>query len=345
MRAISWISEPSEDRTDVPSLPVFAPDRAKANGVGVIVCPGGAWRVLAWEHEGINPARWLTACGYTALLLKYRGLGTPPDPAEFSEAVSKMAASMPSTIPGAKAPRALADAMPDPSVARAREIAAAAGRRWGGDRPRAGRRMGRQAGPDRYDRLFRRRLLDYRRRLGAARRAAGLRRADLWRRDPGPCRAGRRTTTVHGGRTGRSDVFPSGRGPLCRLVQRRSPGRAAHLHPWRSRFWRRQARLTGGSVDRSARGLAGGSGGGRLAGFCRVRIGAELRHLNGVGTRPATSYPNAAAWLPAPHADMGLPRRIQRIHLTNVQRAKMSWLSWISWSGSGLRPRRPRRSA
>jgi dienelactone hydrolase len=129
MRAISWISEPSEDRTDVPSLTVFAPDRAKANGVGVIVCPGGAWRVLAWEHEGINPARWLTARGYTAFLLKYRVLGTPPDPAEFSEAVSKMAASMPSTIPGAKAPRALADAMPDPSVARAREIAAADGRR------------------------------------------------------------------------------------------------------------------------------------------------------------------------------------------------------------------------
>jgi dienelactone hydrolase len=112
-----------------PSLTVFAPDRAKANGVGVIVCPGGAWRVLAWEHEGINPARWLTARGYTAFLLKYRVLGTPPDPAEFSEAVSKMAASMPSTIPGAKAPRALADAMPDPSVARAREIAAADGRR------------------------------------------------------------------------------------------------------------------------------------------------------------------------------------------------------------------------
>jgi dienelactone hydrolase len=112
-----------------PSLTVFAPDPAKANGVGVIVCPGGAWRALAWEQEGINPARWLTARGYTALLLKYRVLGTPPDPAEFAEAVSKMAASMPSTIPGAKAPHTLADAMPDRSIARAREIAAEDGRR------------------------------------------------------------------------------------------------------------------------------------------------------------------------------------------------------------------------
>ncbi|MEA3180090.1 MAG: hypothetical protein QOI59_3613 [Gammaproteobacteria bacterium] len=40
-----------------PSLTGFMPDPAKANGVGVVVCPGGAWRVLAWEHEGIAPAR------------------------------------------------------------------------------------------------------------------------------------------------------------------------------------------------------------------------------------------------------------------------------------------------
>jgi hypothetical protein len=53
------------------SLTVFTPDPAKANGVGIIVCPGGVWRVLAWEHEGINPARWLAARGYTAFLLKY----------------------------------------------------------------------------------------------------------------------------------------------------------------------------------------------------------------------------------------------------------------------------------
>jgi hypothetical protein len=233
-----------------PSLTVFMPDPAKANGAGVIVCPGGAWRVLAWEHEGIAPARWLAARGCTAFLLKYRVLGSPPDPVEFAAAVNKMA----------EAPRALADAIRDESIARAREIAADDGRRAIEIvRERAAEW---NLKPDRHDWLFRRRLLDHRRRLGPARRAAGLRRADLRRRDPGPRRAGRRTATVHGGRTGRSDVFPSSRGPLCRLVQRRSPGRAAHLHPRRPRFWRRQARLTGGSLDRSAGGLAGGSGGG-----------------------------------------------------------------------------------
>ncbi|SEE10410.1 Dienelactone hydrolase family protein [Bradyrhizobium erythrophlei] len=112
-----------------PSLTVFMPDPAKANGVGVIVCPGGAWRVLAWEHEGIAPARWLAARGYTAFLLKYRVRGSPPDPVEFAASVNKMAASLSSPIPGAKAPRALADAIRDESIVRAREIAADDGRR------------------------------------------------------------------------------------------------------------------------------------------------------------------------------------------------------------------------
>jgi hypothetical protein len=37
-----------------PMLTAFRP--AKPNGIGVIVCPGG-WRILPWEHEGIDPAR------------------------------------------------------------------------------------------------------------------------------------------------------------------------------------------------------------------------------------------------------------------------------------------------
>ena len=37
-----------------PTLTVFRPTNAKSNGVGVIVCPGGGWRILAWQHEGID---------------------------------------------------------------------------------------------------------------------------------------------------------------------------------------------------------------------------------------------------------------------------------------------------
>src|SRR5437868_5852653 len=35
-----------------PTLTVFRPE--KPNGVGVVVCPGGGWRILAWEHEGTD---------------------------------------------------------------------------------------------------------------------------------------------------------------------------------------------------------------------------------------------------------------------------------------------------
>src|ERR1700761_5143469 len=93
-----------------PSLTVFTPDPTKANGVGIIVCPGGAWRVLAWDHEGVSPARWLAARGYTAFLLKYRLLVSPSDPAAFAASLNPKAASVPSVISGAEAPRTLADA-------------------------------------------------------------------------------------------------------------------------------------------------------------------------------------------------------------------------------------------
>lgn len=64
-----------------PTLNVLRP--AKPNGVGVIVCPGGGWRILTWEHEGIDVAKWLTAHGYTAFLLKYRVRGTPAAQAAY----------------------------------------------------------------------------------------------------------------------------------------------------------------------------------------------------------------------------------------------------------------------
>jgi len=64
-----------------PTLTVLRP--AKPNGIGVIVCPGGGWRIRAWEHEGLDVARWLTAHGYTASLLKYRVRGTPAAQADF----------------------------------------------------------------------------------------------------------------------------------------------------------------------------------------------------------------------------------------------------------------------
>ncbi|GAB1268291.1 alpha/beta hydrolase [Aurantivibrio infirmus] len=66
-----------------PSLSVYLPDPSIANGVAVIVSPGGGFRILSM-NEGIDTARWLTERGFTAFVLKYRLLkadGPPQMPA------------------------------------------------------------------------------------------------------------------------------------------------------------------------------------------------------------------------------------------------------------------------
>lgn len=55
-----------------PTLTVFLPDPAVATGTGIIICPGGAFHILAIEHEGTQLAHWLNARGVAAFVLKYR---------------------------------------------------------------------------------------------------------------------------------------------------------------------------------------------------------------------------------------------------------------------------------
>ena len=62
-----------------PTLTAYLPDPAAANGTAVIVCPGGAYHFLAFEHEGIEVARWLNARGIAAFMLKYRLVQTGDD--------------------------------------------------------------------------------------------------------------------------------------------------------------------------------------------------------------------------------------------------------------------------
>lgn len=55
-----------------PTITVHRPDPAKSNRLGVVVCPGGGYNMLAWDHEGEQVAAWLNSIGATAVLLKYR---------------------------------------------------------------------------------------------------------------------------------------------------------------------------------------------------------------------------------------------------------------------------------
>jgi acetyl esterase/lipase len=65
-----------------PTLTVYAPDPASANGTSVIVCPGGAFHFLAISYEGSEVAKWLTAHGITAFVLRYRLVPTGEDAAK-----------------------------------------------------------------------------------------------------------------------------------------------------------------------------------------------------------------------------------------------------------------------
>ena len=54
----------------VPSLTVYLP--GKSSGTAVIVIPGGGYRELWMDHEGVNVARFLNEQGIAAFVLKYR---------------------------------------------------------------------------------------------------------------------------------------------------------------------------------------------------------------------------------------------------------------------------------
>ncbi|QIG48306.1 alpha/beta hydrolase [Nordella sp. HKS 07] len=109
-----------------PTLSVFRPQTP--NGVGVIVCPGGGWRILTWQHEGTDIARWLITQGYTVFLLKYRVSATPAAPAEFDAYMKKLYAQMDLTREARHAPRTISDLFPA-STGKARQAAADDGRR------------------------------------------------------------------------------------------------------------------------------------------------------------------------------------------------------------------------
>ena len=55
-----------------PALIVFKPETSVNNGGGIIVCPGGGYRILAMDKEGYEVAAWLNKLGFTAFVLQYR---------------------------------------------------------------------------------------------------------------------------------------------------------------------------------------------------------------------------------------------------------------------------------
>src|SRR5690606_24065900 len=55
-----------------PSLTAYFPEKEKANGTAVIICPGGGHKELVFDAEGRDAALYLNTLGITAFVLKYR---------------------------------------------------------------------------------------------------------------------------------------------------------------------------------------------------------------------------------------------------------------------------------
>ncbi|MCZ4245192.1 alpha/beta hydrolase [Pedobacter punctiformis] len=59
-------------KVSIPTLMVFEAPAALANGAAVIICPGGGYGILAYNHEGTEVAKRFNEIGITAFVLKYR---------------------------------------------------------------------------------------------------------------------------------------------------------------------------------------------------------------------------------------------------------------------------------
>jgi acetyl esterase/lipase len=55
-----------------PTLEIYLPEKEKATGAAVVICPGGAYRFVAYTTEGVRTAKEFMKNGVAAFLLKYR---------------------------------------------------------------------------------------------------------------------------------------------------------------------------------------------------------------------------------------------------------------------------------
>jgi len=70
-RRVSFISEPA--------YTIYPAPEDNNTGVGMVICPGGAYRFLSFDMEGHDIALYLQSKGITSLVLKYR-TNTPSEP-------------------------------------------------------------------------------------------------------------------------------------------------------------------------------------------------------------------------------------------------------------------------
>ncbi|OCX52998.1 endo-1,4-beta-xylanase [Mucilaginibacter sp. PPCGB 2223] len=60
------------NRVTIPEMEIYLPQKGNETGAAVIVCPGGSYKVLTYEAEGVRTAKELAKNGIAAFVLKYR---------------------------------------------------------------------------------------------------------------------------------------------------------------------------------------------------------------------------------------------------------------------------------
>jgi acetyl esterase/lipase len=63
-----------------PTLTFYRPDESTANGAAIVVLPGGAYKILAYDLEGTEVCTWLNSIGVACALVKYRVPNAGPYP-------------------------------------------------------------------------------------------------------------------------------------------------------------------------------------------------------------------------------------------------------------------------
>jgi acetyl esterase/lipase len=61
-----------EEESDQPAIRIYLPEKDKATGAGIVICPGGGYGILATDHEGHQVAKWLNRIGVAGFVLRYR---------------------------------------------------------------------------------------------------------------------------------------------------------------------------------------------------------------------------------------------------------------------------------
>lgn len=74
-------------RVVTPTLEMYLPEKDKANGTAVVICPGGGYSVIVYDGEGIQTAKEFAKNGVTAFVLKYR---LPNDSFEFNKTIAPL---------------------------------------------------------------------------------------------------------------------------------------------------------------------------------------------------------------------------------------------------------------